>query len=331
MTTGLISVVIPAYNAAATLDETLLSVRRQTHAALEVIVVDDGSSDGTAQIVQAHAAVDPRVTLLRQANAGVAAARNLGWSHATSDLIAFVDADDLWAPDKLEKQFAALAAAPADVGLVYCWSAVIDADGYIIYDRERPTHEGKVLDQLLQGNFVGNGSAALVRRTALLAAGGFESALFQAGAQGCEDILFYCRVAQHFRFAVVREHLVGYRSLPQNMSSDFGRMLRSWLLVAAEFERRVPEKRSEIRRGLSNYAGWLLSEALRRRRLAQALAVLRVLVQRQPATAARLLHAAAVGWLHARLRPQGPPTFANATGRSRIGTRFAMRASATSA
>lgn len=319
-----ISVVIPAYNAAATLDETLLSVRRQTQPALEVIVVDDGSSDATPQIVRRHAAADSRVTLLNQANAGVAAARNLGWQHATSDLIAFVDADDLWAPEKLEKQTAVLAAAPPDVGLVYCWSAVIDADGYIIRDPQQPAHEGEVLSQLLQGNFIGNGSAALVRRTALEKAGGFETALLQAGAQGCEDILFYCRVAEHFRLAVVREPLVGYRSLPQSMSSDAERMLRSWILMSAEFERRTPGHSAAIRRGLLNYGEVLLSQALAHRRPRQALSLLRVLAQARPKTAAWALHLATTNWLRARLHRHPTPRSPTGAGGSLIGKLFAQ-------
>src|SRR4051812_20898906 len=100
----LVSVVIPAYNAAATLDETLRSVRSQTHGALEIIVVNDGSADGTGTIAQRHAAVDHRVQVVTQDNAGLAASRNAGWMRARSEVIAFIDADDLWAPTKIERQ-----------------------------------------------------------------------------------------------------------------------------------------------------------------------------------------------------------------------------------
>src|SRR5690348_12029992 len=100
----LVSVVIPAYNAAATLDETLRSVRSQTHRALEIIVVDDGSVDDTREIAGRHAAVDDRVQVVTQSNAGLAASRNAGWMRARSELIAFIDADDLWAPTKIERQ-----------------------------------------------------------------------------------------------------------------------------------------------------------------------------------------------------------------------------------
>jgi hypothetical protein len=197
-------------------------------------------------------------------------------------VLAFVDADDLWAPTKIERQLARLRAAQADtppdaekpVGLVYCWSAEIDADSMITADYERPTHEGDVLKDLLHGNFVGNGSAALVTRRAVDDARGFEPALRDAGAQGCEDILFYRRVAARYRFAVVPEHLVGYRQLPGNMSSDPRRMLRSWLL-AAEDARRIPRPRlASIRAGTASYANWLLVRSLRQGRVTDALAIL---------------------------------------------------------
>jgi len=81
----LVSVVIPAYNAQATLDETLSSVCAQTHQTLEIIVVDDGSTDGTHALAERHAAADARIRVLHQANAGVAAARNAGWQHSRAE------------------------------------------------------------------------------------------------------------------------------------------------------------------------------------------------------------------------------------------------------
>lgn len=122
----LVSVVIPAYNAESTIDDTLRSVRGQTHRELEIIVVDDGSTDRTTSVVKAHAAADGRVTLIAQENAGVAAARNAGWQSARSAFIAFVDADDLWAPSKIERQLEVILRGGLRVGLVYTWWALID-------------------------------------------------------------------------------------------------------------------------------------------------------------------------------------------------------------
>jgi glycosyltransferase involved in cell wall biosynthesis len=177
MSAELVSVVIPAHNAEDTIDETLRSVRSQTHHALEIIVVDDGSRDQTASIARRHCEIDLRVRLIDQANAGVAAARNTGWQAARSHLIAFVDADDLWAPTKIEQQLAALRRADDKVGLVYCWYSVIDSEGSVAGEPYRPCWRGDVLERSFLGNFVGNGSTALVRRQALIDANGFDSRL----------------------------------------------------------------------------------------------------------------------------------------------------------
>lgn len=256
-----VGVVIPAYNAEATLDETLRSVRAQTHQALEIIVVDDGSTDATRALAERHAAADARVQVLHQPNAGVAAARNAGWQHARSEFIAFVDADDLWAPAKIEKQLLALLAGGEKTGLAYCWMSRIDAAGAVIRHHDVIRHQGSVLDPILRSNFVGNGSAALVRRQALIDSGGFDSSLRAGGGEGCEDWLFYARVAGACNFALVPELLVGYRELPSNMSSNRPRMLRSHMLMCAQMLAEHPQRAAAVKRGLQNYGFWLLFTA----------------------------------------------------------------------
>lgn len=323
----LVSVVIPAYNAASTIDETLRSVRAQTHRALEIIVVDDGSSDGTVAVAARHAAADDRVQVVTQANAGVAAARNAGWRRARADLIAFVDADDLWAPRKIELQVRALDAGGPDVGLAYCWYVLIDAQGHVIGRPPGIRHEGDVLARLFERNFVGNGSAVLVRREALAAARGFESALRAAGAEGCEDLLFYCRVAERHRFALVPEHLVGYRQLPRNMSSNRPRMLRSWLLAADEMLVRHPHQRKAIERGVRDYGGWLVAQSFSVRGARQLPGLLTLLFRYRPAAAvavlARDVPRALLDRLRARVRRMfrtpSPPAAATERVRFEIG------------
>ncbi|MER8865327.1 glycosyltransferase [Mesorhizobium sp. M0751] len=289
MSRELVSVVIPAHNAQDTIDETLRSVRSQSHGELEIIVVDDGSRDQTVAIARRHMKIDPRVRLIEQANAGVAAARNTGWRAARSDLIAFVDADDLWAPTKIERQLAVFDRTDEKVGLVYCWYLVIDAEGSVTDDRHRPNWRGDVLERLFHGNFVGNGSAALVRRQALIDADGFESRLREAGAQGCEDILFYCRVAERYHFEVVEEPLIGYRSLPGNMSSDMTRMLRSWMLVVDEMLGRHPGAAPTLREGLHFYSAWLLERTLHQRQPRHVLPIMSLLLRHHPAIAMRII------------------------------------------
>jgi glycosyltransferase involved in cell wall biosynthesis len=284
----LVSVVIPAYNACSTLDETLRSVRSQSHELLEIIVVDDGSSDDTLVVAQKHASDDSRVRIIKQDNAGVAAARNRGWRSACSDLIAFVDADDLWVPDKIERQLQALNAGGEKTGLVYSWYAVIDANSRVRIKASPTFFAGDVLDNIFEGNFIGNGSAILVRRDALVAANGFESQLRAAGAQGCEDFLFYCRVAEEYHFAVVPEYQIGYRYLPDNMSSDLPRMLRSWMLVVDEMAARHPDRAAALNRGLRNYSGWLFRRALTIRKFGYFASVLVLLSKRDPLLAAKV-------------------------------------------
>ena len=132
ITEDLVTVIVPAYNAAATIDETLRSVRAQSHASLEIIVVDDGSVDSTAQVVERHVEADSRVALIRHsANKGVAAARNTAIAAGKGDLIAPIDADDLWHSLKIEKQVAVMRKGGRKVGLVYTWSALLDAESRV--------------------------------------------------------------------------------------------------------------------------------------------------------------------------------------------------------
>lgn len=285
----LVSVVIPAYNAAATLDETLRSVRAQTHRALEIIVVDDGSTDATAAIAQQHALADGRVLLLRQNNAGVAQARNHGWQRARADWVAFVDADDLWAPTKIERQLATLDSGGQRVGLVYCWFAKIDHASRIAGTQHNPRWQGDVMQPILLSNFIGNGSSALIRREALAAAGGFDAGLQARGAHGCEDYLLYFRIAEAWHFALVPQRLVGYRWLPDNMSSNRPRMLRSWLLVQDEMLARHPEQARLMQQGVRHYAGWLMDDALSCGALGQLAPLWWLLLKRRPGTALQVL------------------------------------------
>jgi len=278
----LVSVVVPAYNAAATLDETLRSVRGQSHANLEIIVVDDGSTDATFALAQAHADADPRLRVIRQKNAGVAAARNTGWRAARSDFIALVDSDDLWAPALIEKQLAALLAGGARAGMSYCFFTRIDAQGMAPAFHYPEPCTGDVLDKILLHNFVGCGSTMLVRRAALLAAGGFDNSLRAAGAQGCDDYLFCCRAAEQFHYACVPEVLVGYRDTPGGISSSEGRMLRSWMLAAEQMMARRPDKRALILQGLQNYAQWLLGMAAGHRQLGKVRLILALMLRHYP-------------------------------------------------
>lgn len=232
----LVSVVVPAYNAAAFIERTLRSALAQTHSAIEILVVDDGSRDATADIVRQLALEDDRITLIEQANAGVAAARNAGLAQSKGAYVAPLDADDLWHPAKIERQLTRLAARP-DAGMVYCWSADIDAHDIVTERRlDVVRFEGDVIAPMLVANFIDTSSVPLFRREALEAAGGWDPNLRACNAQGCEDWLLYVKIAARAPVVLEPAFLVGYRQLPDAMSRNIGRMHRSMRLVLREAE-----------------------------------------------------------------------------------------------
>ena len=264
-----VSVVIPAYNAGRTLHQTLMSARGQTHDDLQIIVVDDGSTDETAQVAAHNAAADPRVTLIQQPNAGVAAARNTGVAAATGEFIAMLDADDLWASTKIERQLAMFAKSDPSVALVYTWFALIDARSRVIKRGPRIYHEGEVLSTLALYNFIGNGSAPLIRRTVIEEVGGFDATLRARGGQGCEDWKLYFEIAERHHFALVPQALTGYRHTPDNMSSDVLQMLRSRDLCIADLLPRHPELAQRFREGRNRLSRALFHRSIGQRRFGE--------------------------------------------------------------
>ena len=248
----LVSVIIPAYNAQATLDDTLNSVRSQTHWNLEIVVVDDGSTDDTVVVAQRHSAVDARVRIIQQANAGVAAARNTGIAATSGRYVAPIDADDLWAPFKIERQLEA-AKYRDNVGLVYTWFAVIDQDNRVLRHEDRANAEGPVLRELLLRNLVGNGSSALMLRSAIESVGLYDVGLRASGCEGAEDFKMYLQIAEQYEFAIVPDYLTGYRERSDNMSSDVARMVRSRDDCVDEFAIKHPELSDAIENGRTRF------------------------------------------------------------------------------
>jgi glycosyltransferase involved in cell wall biosynthesis len=240
----------------------LRSVRAQQYRNLEIIVVDDGSTDGTAAIVERHAMEDGRVRLVQQANAGVAAARNRGLAEASGPFVAPVDADDLWRPDKIGLQLALAAQRGPQVSLVYTWFAGIDAESRIL-GIARPVEEGHVLQALCVRNFVGHASSPLMRTADALRVGGYDPSLRARNAQGCEDWHLYMKLAEIGEFAVVKSMLTGYRDNPCGMSRNVGQMLRSHQLVMAEFQAKYPLYRSSFFEGRQVVCDHYLRRALR--------------------------------------------------------------------
>lgn len=223
----LVSVVIPAFNAERFLQRTLRSAMAQTHSALEIIVVDDGSTDTTRDIALRGSEVDARICVVSVARGGVARARNVGIEHAKGDYVAFLDADDLWHPTKIALQLDALEAADLSWAACYALYRPIDADDFLLELGSTRHRSGYILAQHLFAKFVGNGSNLLVRKAAALAVGGFDPSYADAGIGGTEDLDFELKLAARYRIAAVPQFLVGYRHYPGNMSSDQVRMSRA--------------------------------------------------------------------------------------------------------
>jgi len=221
-TSPIVSVIIPIYNARDVIRETLASVAAQTMTDLEVIVVDDGSTDGSADLVCAHSQV---TRCIRQDNRGVAAARNRGIQASSGRYLALLDHDDLWASDKLEKQAAVLDARSA-VGMVITNVVHIDRDG-------RPTGEvgegynpNAPFYRLFTKGYVPTPSSAMIRRTTLQQAGGFDEAFESAGM---DDHELWPRIAAISEIANVAEPLTFHRqsySKPNSVELE-----HRWLLI----------------------------------------------------------------------------------------------------
>jgi glycosyltransferase involved in cell wall biosynthesis len=222
----LVSIIVPAYNAERFLARTLRSALQQTYVTLEMIIIDDGSTDSTGAVARAFAQSDHRVRVISVPNGGVAKARNIGISEAAGEFVAFLDADDLWHPTKLERQMAVLDEMK-DAAAVYALSRDIDIDDRVFGRGRRAAFNGYAFARHLYIRPIGNGSTLLVRRVNALAVGGYEPSWAARGIGGCEDLDFELKLAAKYPMAAVPLYLVGYRHYPGNMSSDKLRMVRA--------------------------------------------------------------------------------------------------------
>jgi glycosyltransferase involved in cell wall biosynthesis len=229
--TPTVSVIVAAYNYGRFLAAALESVLAQTFADFEVIVVNDGSTDDTSEVVIPYL-TDPRVRYYRTDHLGQPGAKNLGIRFARTSLVAFLDADDLWLPRKLEKQMAVLRADPG-LGVVYARRLLIDEQGRQLEYEQPGLHRGHVLEAIFQSNFICF-SSALVRRTVFEEVGHFDEDLALA-----IDYDLWLRAALAYRFDYVDEPLVKYRTGHANLSSR----LEERLATVDRIMRRFLERR----------------------------------------------------------------------------------------
>jgi len=216
-----VSVIIPTYNRAGFLQTSIESVLGQTHGDLEVIVVDDGSSDHTGEVVAALD--DARVRYLRHGqNRGAAAARNTGLKHASGKYVAFQDSDDEWLPEKLGLQVEALDRAGHKVGVVHTgFSRVSGRKNRSTDWLPKHLRSGDIGRRILGGNFIGT-PTAVVRKECFKTAGLFDTRLPQL-----EDWEMWIRVAQLYRVAYMDRSLVVTHDLPDSLSADLGTLIRA--------------------------------------------------------------------------------------------------------
>ncbi len=229
-----VSVIIPAYNAMAYLPETLESVRKQTFTDFEVLIINDGSSDNIVEWVSQI--TDSRVKLISQENKGLAETRNIGIAQAQGEYLAFLDADDLWEPTKLEKQIPYLE-NDLEVGLVDTWVALTDEHGKPTGTVIKTNAEGRVWKQIIERPTVVCGSSPLVRRCCFETVGVFDTNL-----SGSADWDQWIRVASRYSFALVREPLTYYRQHYSSMSKNCKKMLEDNIAVIERaFQSAPPE------------------------------------------------------------------------------------------
>ena len=217
-----VSVIIPAFNAEDYIVAAIESVVTQSMSQLEVIVIDDGSTDGTAD--KARSINDLRIRYMWQENCTQAVARNRGIELSKGEFIAFLDADDMWHPEKLKRQIELF--DNENVGVTYTGAKYMDHDGNL---KGRVPHvfaRGFVLPELTKKNFI-SCSSVMVRRSILTK----NNLQFRIGRQGAEDFDLWLRLALVTEFDYLKECLLLYRHHPQNISKNWDLMQQGQMRV----------------------------------------------------------------------------------------------------
>jgi glycosyltransferase involved in cell wall biosynthesis len=242
-----VSVIIPVYGVEKYIASTIQSVLDQTYKNFEILIIDDASSDKSIEIC--HKFTDSRIRIIHQANRGLAGARNTGIRHAQGEYLAFLDGDDLWLPQKLEKQIECLENSPA-VGVSFCRSAFIDEQGKPLGTYQMPKLKGITTPYLLCRNPVGNGSAPVIRREVFEAIkftdnlhGNVEDFYFDEHFRQSEDIECWIRISIQTDWQIegITEALTLYRVNSGGLSANMLKQLDSWEKVIEKTRFYAPE------------------------------------------------------------------------------------------
>lgn len=252
---ALISVIIPAYNSQATIQETIESVLEQTFPDFEIIVVNDGSQDSTLEIISRIQ--DPRLKIFSYANSGASVSRNRGFAQSQGEFIAFLDGDDLWTKDKLESQLTALQNNP-QADIAYSWSDCIDENSQFLRRGGYAKANGNIYAQLLLLDILENGSNPLIRRQAVADVDGFDESLL-AG----QDWDFYLRLAVNHEFILVPHRHIFYRVSNQSMSVNVWRLETAGLEVITRAFNQAPDSLQHLKQdSVGNLYKYLVVKSL---------------------------------------------------------------------
>ena len=253
----LISVIIPAYNSEKTIKETIQSVLNQTFTNFELIIINDGSQDSTLDVIAEIQ--DSRIKVFSYPNAGGNVSRNRGLHQAVAEFVSFLDADDLWTPDKLQSQLKALE-ENVTAKVAYSWTNYINANSEIVLSGTHLTANGDVYENLLVTNFLENGSNPLICREALIELGGFYESLGAA-----QDWDMWLRLACKFDFICVPSAQILYRISANSVSSNLVRQEKACLRV---LERAYKERPLALKHtwnlSLTNLYKYLTCKALQK-------------------------------------------------------------------
>jgi glycosyltransferase involved in cell wall biosynthesis len=252
-----VTVVIPCYNQGHFLAEAIESAIGQTYPLIEIIVVDDGSTDATRSVASAYR----NVLYVRQENLGLGAARNRGLRESTGEFVVFLDSDDRLHPHALEagRQHLGL---DRSIAFAYGRCDFIGADGTRLAMSDRPLIDGDHYQALLHGNFLPNPAAIMFRRSAVDAVGGFS---VSPKGKGTEDYDLCLRLARHHAACGYKEVIADYRQHDASMSRDPRLMSESVLHVLQSQEQYVWQNRKYVpawRQGMRNWRRRYHSEVL---------------------------------------------------------------------
>lgn len=269
----LVSVVMPNYNKGKYLRSAIESILSQTYSNLELVIVDDGSTDDSLDIIREYSDKDPRLAYKKQTHRGISTACNAAIENAKGDFIARQDSDDICSKERVAKQVVALAGAPPSVCYSDGW--MIDESGMTtgeVYNRNhvnlpKAGHEGDIFRRLIRGSFILNASIMAHREC-------FKLVKYDARYQVAEDWDLSVRLARHFQFRYIPEPLYGYRIHAGNTANPgnddptkTSRMLRSEVTIQKnwlkEFELEPSDRKSIIRQiirteySINDYMGLL--------------------------------------------------------------------------